>query len=53
MFKTLELRHCCYTSVIDWPGGFYTTPSAAGSKSGAPIAGAWYAMQYFGREGYV
>ncbi|EAR96984.2 pyridoxal-dependent decarboxylase domain protein (macronuclear) [Tetrahymena thermophila SB210] len=53
MFKTKELRHQTYTSVSDWPGGFYATPSVCGSKPGAPIAGAWYAMMYHGREGYV
>lgn len=45
------MRHCCYTSVSDWPGGLYATPSVCGSKGGAPIAGAWYAMQYHGKEG--
>jgi len=25
-------------------GGVYSTPGPAGSRSGAPIAGAWYAM---------
>lgn len=53
MFKTNLLRHQTYTSVSDWPGGFYATPSVCGSKPGAPIAGAWYAMMYHGREGYV
>ncbi|EAR88746.1 pyridoxal-dependent decarboxylase domain protein (macronuclear) [Tetrahymena thermophila SB210] len=53
MFKTLELRHSCYTSLSDWPGGFYATPSVCGSKAGAPIAGAWYAMQYHGKQGYI
>lgn len=26
--------------------------SVAGSRSGAPTAGAWFAMMYLGREGY-
>lgn len=37
----------------DWPGGFYAVPSTCGSKPGAPIAGAWYAMMYHGREKYA
>lgn len=27
--------------------------SVSGSRSGAPIAGAWYAMMHLGREGYL
>ncbi len=39
-----------------WPGrsgGIYATPSMAGSRPGGLIAGAWAAMIYLGREGYV
>lgn len=53
MFKTKELRECCYTCVSDWPGGLYATFASCGSKSGASVAGAWYAMMKFGREGYI
>lgn len=53
MFKENIMRQQTYTSVSDWPGGFYATPSVSGSKAGAPIAGAWYAMMVHGREGYV
>lgn len=53
MFRTFELRKCCYTSVSDWPGGFYATPTVSGSKGGAAMAGAWYAMMIHGREGYT
>jgi hypothetical protein len=33
-------------------GGVYSTPGPAGSKSGAPIAGAWYAMMTQGYNGF-
>jgi sphinganine-1-phosphate aldolase len=37
----------------DWSGGIYATPSIAGSRPGAIIAGTWAAMMYMGKNGYV
>jgi glutamate/tyrosine decarboxylase-like PLP-dependent enzyme len=36
----------------DWPGGHMTTPTAAGTRPGGAIAGAWAVMNYLGVEGY-
>ena len=36
-----------------WPGGVYASPSLAGSRPGALLAGAWTAMQYMGANGYL
>lgn len=47
------LHHHQYSVQPDWPGGIYASPSLAGSRSGAVIAGCWAAMRYFGRSGYV
>ena len=33
-------------------GGVYSTPGTAGSKSGSPIAGAWFALVYNGYNGF-
>jgi sphinganine-1-phosphate aldolase len=33
---------------MDWNGGFYATPSMAGSRPGNIIAGTWAAMISFG-----
>lgn len=51
-YKTKELRRYQYFSTTTWPGGLYLTPNAMGSRSGAPIAGAWFAMVYIGYNGY-
>ncbi|KRX02205.1 Pyridoxal phosphate-dependent transferase [Pseudocohnilembus persalinus] len=52
MFKTSELRQAAYFSYSEWPGGLYATAQPAGSRSSAPIVGAWYAMMYHGEEKY-
>ena len=51
MFRNKELRRHSFFSVSDWTGGFYVTPSMAGSRSGCIIAGTWAAMLKQGREG--
>lgn len=51
-YKTKQLRHFQYFCTISWPGGIYATAAAPGSRSGAPIAGAWFAMVYNGLNRY-
>ncbi|EKX36578.1 hypothetical protein GUITHDRAFT_97529 [Guillardia theta CCMP2712] len=53
LYRTHELRHFQYFVAADWTGGIYATPSLAGSRSGAIIAGTWAAMMYMGKEGYI
>jgi glutamate/tyrosine decarboxylase-like PLP-dependent enzyme len=36
----------------DWPAGGMTTPTAAGTRPGGAIAGAWAVMNYLGEAGY-
>ena len=36
----------------DWPAGGMTTPTAAGTRPGGAVAGAWAVMNYLGIEGY-
>ncbi|MEM6706738.1 MAG: aminotransferase class V-fold PLP-dependent enzyme, partial [Acidobacteriota bacterium] len=36
----------------DWPCGRMTTHTAAGTRPGGAIAGAWAVLQYLGAEGY-
>jgi len=36
----------------DWPAGHMTTPTAAGTRPGGAIAGAWAVMNYLGVAGY-
>ncbi|MEZ5322726.1 MAG: aminotransferase class V-fold PLP-dependent enzyme [Microthrixaceae bacterium] len=35
-----------------WPGGLYASSSSAGTRPGAPIAGAWAAINHLGADGY-
>lgn len=36
----------------DWPAGAMTTPTAAGTRPGGAVAGAWAVLNYLGVEGY-
>ena len=53
LYRGPELRHFQYFSVTDWPGGFYVSPTFAGSRPGALIAVAWAAMVSMGENGYL
>jgi len=53
LYRGNELRHYQYFSVTDWPGGFYASPTFAGSRPGALIAAAWAAMVSMGEQGYL
>ena len=52
MYKTKKLRQYQYFSYSAWSGGVYVAPTLAGSRSGAGIAGAWYAMVSNGKKKY-
>jgi sphinganine-1-phosphate aldolase len=49
MFRTKELRRLTFKAVTTWSGGMYVTPTMAGSRSGAVIAGTWAAIMKQGR----
>lgn len=53
LYRGTELRHFQYFSVTDWPGGFYVSPTFAGSRPGALSAVAWAAMVSLGEKGYL
>jgi len=53
LYRNNKLRRYQYFTVPDWPGGFYITPTAAGSRSGGLIAATWASMVYLGEEGYL
>src|SRR6202142_4335392 len=53
LYRGLELRRYQYFAAIDWPGGFYTSPTLTGSRSGALIAACWAALLSTGEEGYL
>jgi len=51
LFKSKDYRDYAFYANGSWAGGFYATPTIAGSRSGAPIAGAWMALVYHGING--
>lgn len=53
MYHSKELRSYQYFVATDWTGGVYASPTLAGSRSGAVIAGTWTSMMHFGVNGYT
>ena len=53
LYRTKEIRKHQFTSVTDWTGGLYISPTMAGSRSGAVVAAAWASLLTVGREGFV
>ena len=53
MYRSPDLRRHQYYIQPDWPGGVYASPSIAGSRPGALIAGTWAAMMTMGEDGYT
>ncbi|KAJ8472727.1 hypothetical protein ONZ51_g8322 [Trametes cubensis] len=53
MYRDAALRRFQYYVNPDWMGGVYGSPSIAGSRPGALIAGTWAALQYMGHAGYL
>eukprot|EP01012_Entosiphon_sulcatum_P005729 TRINITY_DN125_c0_g1_i1.p2 TRINITY_DN125_c0_g1~~TRINITY_DN125_c0_g1_i1.p2 ORF type:complete len:538 (+),score=93.85 TRINITY_DN125_c0_g1_i1:2106-3719(+) len=53
LYSNKNLRRFQYFVATDWPGGIYASPGVAGSRPGTAAAGAWAAMLYMGRSGYV
>jgi glutamate/tyrosine decarboxylase-like PLP-dependent enzyme len=53
VFHRSEEQHAFQLfSCDDWPAGGMTTPTAAGTRPGGAVAGAWAVMHYLGVEGY-
>jgi sphinganine-1-phosphate aldolase len=53
LYRGHELRHFQYFTTTDWPGGFYCSPTFAGSRPGALSAACWASMVSIGEEGYL
>lgn len=53
MYNSPELRRHQYYVQPDWSGGVYASPTIAGSRPGALIAGTWTAMMAMGIDGYT
>ncbi|CAO1626488.1 unnamed protein product [Parajaminaea phylloscopi] len=53
MYASSDLRRHQYYVQPDWSGGVYASPTIAGSRPGALIAGTWTAMMAMGEDGYT
>ncbi|KAF6262831.1 PLP-dependent transferase [Scenedesmus sp. NREL 46B-D3] len=53
LYRSPELRRHQFTSVTDWSGGLYISPTMAGSRSGAVIATAWASLVHLGQDGLL
>ncbi|KAI9799240.1 MAG: hypothetical protein M1833_004118 [Piccolia ochrophora] len=53
LYRTKSLRTHQYFICPDWSGGVYASPSVAGSRPGALIAGCWASMMSLGENGYI
>ncbi|KAJ3193257.1 hypothetical protein HK101_005156 [Irineochytrium annulatum] len=53
LYRERRYRNYQYFVTTEWPGGVYASPSIAGSRPGALIAGCWTAMVHMGEDGYV
>lgn len=52
LYRNADLRRHQFFVQPTWPGGIYATPTYAGSRPGALIAGAWATLVHLGRKGY-
>ncbi|KIW22469.1 uncharacterized protein PV07_12353 [Cladophialophora immunda] len=53
LYRNRQLREYQYFICPDWSGGVYGSPSIAGSRPGALIAGCWASMMAVGEKGYI
>ncbi|KAL9120696.1 MAG: hypothetical protein Q9187_002750 [Circinaria calcarea] len=53
LYRNSQLRTYQYFISPDWSGGVYASPSIAGSRPGALIAGCWASLMAQGESGYI
>lgn len=53
MYRDREMRARQYFVSSDWSGGIYASPTLAGSRPGALMAGCWATLVSMGRAGYL
>lgn len=52
MYRNPDIRQCQYYVLSDWTGGMYGSPTLAGSRPGALMAGCWASLINIGENGY-
>ncbi len=53
LYRSRDLLQHQFFWYDDWPGGLYASGTSAGTRSAAPIAGAWAAINHLGEDGYL
>jgi sphinganine-1-phosphate aldolase len=53
IYRNKSYRNNQYFIYPDWSGGVYASPSVAGSRPGALIAGCWASLMSIGETGYI
>ena len=53
LYRSKAIRRYQYFVFPEWSGGVYGSPSIAGSRPGALIAGTWASMMAVGEAGYI
>jgi sphinganine-1-phosphate aldolase len=53
MYSAPAYRHAQYFVAPEWTGGIYASPTIAGSRPGALVAGCWATLVHVGRDGYL
>ncbi|MBK6858402.1 MAG: aspartate aminotransferase family protein [Microthrixaceae bacterium] len=53
LYRSRDLLSHQFFWYDDWPGGLYASGTSAGTRSAAPIAGAWAAINHLGVDGYM
>lgn len=53
LYRNRSYRNYQYFIYPDWSGGVYGSPSMAGSRPGALIAGCWASLMSMGESGYI
>jgi glutamate/tyrosine decarboxylase-like PLP-dependent enzyme len=53
LYRDRDLQQRQLFMYDSWPGGLYASMSAAGTRPGPPIAGAWATMTHLGESGYL
>src|SRR4051812_6974259 len=53
LYRSRDLLQHQFFWYDSWPGGLYASGTSAGTRSAAPIAGAWAAINHLGQDGYL
>lgn len=53
LYRSRDLLQHQFFWYDEWPGGLYASGTAAGTRSAAPIAGAWASINHLGADGYL